>query len=122
MAVTEVELSRAGQNPLDHSMARGQDKIVRGKIQGLDGGGHEGKKVPVDLFHTGDPSQEGLPCRILRKAPPLLPGKTVEENEEVGIGKETHNLCQDPLGPRPDGEPLVDDRNLHALIFLFKRA
>ena len=60
VAITEMDLPRRGQDSLGHGVARGQDQIIPGKVEGFNGEGHQGKEVPVDLLNARNPSQEGL--------------------------------------------------------------
>ena len=113
MAITEMQLSRMRKDPFRHRVARGQDEIIRFEVQGFNGRGHQGEKVPVNLFHKRDALQKRLACRIPRELPPLVRGKTVEEHEEIRPGKQTHDFGQNPLRTRPGHEPFMNNRYFH---------
>lgn len=65
----------------------------------------------------GDLSKEGLPLGLFGKMDALGGGKPVEEHEEIGLGIESEDLLQDPLGSGPDREPFVADGYFHENIF-----
>jgi hypothetical protein len=89
-------------------MAGGKDQVVIPQIEGFHGPGHERKEKTVSIHRARQPLKEGSRNPAIfnyrRSA-----ARSVNESEEVGVGKQATEGFEDFLSPAHPRQPIVDE-------------
>ena len=108
-----MQLIRSGEHSLGHGIGAGDDQLVAGEIELLDGEGHERQIVPVPVPGAGEPLDERGSRGPAPQEVPLLLRDEVDQAEEIGLGIQNEQLLQHPLGAGVGHQPIVDNGDLH---------
>jgi hypothetical protein len=85
------------------------DEIIAGRVQHRERRRFQRQEPPVVRHgYTCEPSLSDPPRDLVQIDE--LPGH--QPRNDIRLGKETENLADDPLRPRPGHEPVVNDENL----------
>src|SRR4051812_1407597 len=94
-------------------MRAGDHQIVAGQVKLLYRQRHQRQVLPVVPPGSWQPLKEGDPDRPAAQEPTLLQGDKIDEAIEVGIGIDSKQLLQHPLGPGEGDQPIVNNGNSH---------
>ncbi len=111
--VADMQLVRASQHALGHRMAAGNDQVIGGHVQLLDGQRHQWQVLLIMSARLRQLLNEGGLGALAAKMSAVCVGKKIDDCEQVGFRPDGAETGEHPFGAGIRHQPIVNDGNFH---------
>ena len=109
-----MQLPRPGDHPLGDRVVGGDDEVVAGQVELLDGERHQAEIFAEMLPGEGQTLDETGADRPALEEAALRIGQHVADRKEIGLRPDLQHLLNHTLGAGIALQPFMDDGDLHA--------
>ena len=113
VAVTHVQLVRAGEHAFRHRMAAGNHQVIAAHIQLLDRQWHQRQIAPITRARTRQLLDETGGRAFAEQPGAIFIGQEIHHREQIGVRKQCANLAQHALRSGVGHQPIMHHRDAH---------